>query len=39
MSKTSVVRTEGLDKFYTIPSVVDKCIENISSKYDWENWY
>jgi predicted RNA methylase len=38
MSKTSVVRTEGLDKFYTIPSVVDKCIENISSKYEWESW-
>ena len=39
MSKqTNIVRTEGLDKFYTIPSVVNKCIEYVSSKYDWKKW-
>ena len=33
-----VVRDEGLDKFYTIPSIVDKCINKISEVYGWNNW-
>jgi len=35
-SKT--VREQGLDKFYTIPVIVDKCIQTIGKKYDWANW-
>lgn len=37
-SKTTETRTEGLDKFYTIESVVDSCIESLSVRYDWDNW-
>lgn len=32
------IRNEGLDKFYTIPSVVDKCINTLQLKYNWDNW-
>jgi hypothetical protein len=35
-SKT--VREQGLDKFYTIPVIVDKCIQTIGNKYDWTKW-
>ena len=35
-SKT--VREQGLDKFYTIPVIVDKCIESVGKKYDWTKW-
>jgi hypothetical protein len=27
-----------LDKFYTIPSVVDKCLEIIGNNYNWNDW-
>lgn len=33
-----MVRDEGLDKFYTIPVVVDKCISSLSKLYKWEDW-
>lgn len=31
-----VVRKEGLDKFYTIPSIADKCINDVKLKYGWK---
>jgi len=33
-----IVRNEGLDKFYTIPSIVDKCITILQTKYNWDKW-
>lgn len=38
MSEIKKVRKEGMDKFYTIPSISLKCINIISSKYNWNNW-
>lgn len=38
MTKTDEVRKTGLDKFYTIPTISEKCIETIGSKYDWNKW-
>ena len=32
------VRENGLDKFYTIPSIAEKCINKLSEKYDWKSW-
>lgn len=32
------VRNNGLDKFYTIPSVALECINIVGSKYDWSSW-
>ena len=32
------VREEGLDKFYTVPSVALQCIETVGSLYDWNSW-
>ena len=31
-------REAGLDKFYTIPDISEKCLMNVSKKYDWEKW-
>jgi hypothetical protein len=36
--KKDQVREEGLDKFYTIPSISKKCIDNVSSFYSWDSW-
>lgn len=30
--------SDQLDKFYTIPSIVDKCIDIIGLIYDWNQW-
>ena len=35
---TDTVRKEGLDKFYTIPSISEKCLAAISSRYEWNRW-
>lgn len=35
---TEQVRQVGLDKFYTIPSISEKCIATIGTKYDWKKW-
>lgn len=35
---TKIVREEGLDKFYTIPSIVDKCINKVTELYEWNDW-
>jgi len=32
------VREAGLDKFYTIPAISEKCLNTIGSKYDWKKW-
>lgn len=32
------VREDGLDKFYTIPEISEKCIERIGSLYNWDQW-
>jgi hypothetical protein len=37
-SITEKVREEGLDKFYTIPAISEKCINTIGTIYDWKKW-
>lgn len=32
------VREAGLDKFYTIPSISEKCLASIGSCYKWSDW-
>ena len=29
---------DKLDKFYTIPSIAEKCINIVGNKYDWNTW-
>lgn len=35
---TEQVREEGLDKFYTKPSISNKCLAKIGDIYDWDKW-
>lgn len=35
---TKKVRNDGLDKFYTIPSISAECINIVGSKYNWSLW-
>jgi hypothetical protein len=35
---TGRIREAGLDKFYTIPAISEKCIGTIATKYDWNMW-
>ena len=35
---TEKTREAGLDKFYTISSISEKCIKIIGDKYDWNKW-
>ena len=37
-STAKIVRETGLDKFYTIPSVVDTCISTVGTIYKWTDW-
>lgn len=37
-TKVEEVREKGLDKFYTIPSVSEKCLKSIGSLYNWSDW-
>jgi hypothetical protein len=37
-NNTKNTREEGLDKFYTIPSISEKCLAAIGAKYDWNSW-
>jgi hypothetical protein len=37
-AKASEVREAGLDKFYTVPSVAEKCLESLGNRYDWSSW-
>lgn len=34
----AAVRENGLDKFYTISSVAEKCIASVGALYDWNSW-
>jgi hypothetical protein len=36
--KTKEVREAGLDQFYTIPSIAEKCLASISKIYKWSDW-
>jgi hypothetical protein len=38
LKNTDRTRVEGLDKFYTIGSVVDMCISTITERYNWNTW-
>lgn len=35
---TEQVREAGLDKFYTIPAISEKCLSTVGMKYDWKKW-
>lgn len=35
---TDAVRETGLDKFYTVPTISEKCLKNIGSFYNWSDW-
>lgn len=32
------VREAGLDQFYTIPEIAEKCLESIGTLYNWSDW-
>ena len=35
---TASTRQEGLDKFYTIPTVAKECLQKVAVRYSWESW-
>jgi len=35
---TTVVREAGLDKFYTIPTIAEKCLTIVGLRYKWSDW-
>lgn len=37
-NKLNKVRSEGLDKFYTIPLIAKKSIDKVGEIYDWNSW-
>jgi hypothetical protein len=38
MSSVETVRNTGLDKFYTIPTIAEKCLQKIGDMYSWTEW-
>jgi hypothetical protein len=38
MATIEQVRDAGLDKFYTIPQISQKCLTNIGNIYKWDEW-
>jgi hypothetical protein len=38
MTTAEAVRNTGLDKFYTVPAIAEKCIATIGSQYPWNVW-
>lgn len=32
------IRKEGLDKFYTVPSVAKECLQRVGTRYSWDSW-
>ena len=38
ITTAEAVREAGLDKFYTIPSISEKCLASIGSCYKWSDW-
>ena len=37
-SATEITREEGLDKFYTIPTISEKCLRTVERHYTWSSW-
>jgi len=37
-NSAEAVREAGLDKFYTIPVISEKCLASIGSRYNWDDW-
>jgi hypothetical protein len=35
---TATTRQEGLDKFYTVPSVAKECLQKVGDNYSWDSW-
>jgi len=33
-----LVRNEGLDQFYTIPAISEKCLNCLGERYEWSRW-
>ena len=38
MTSTKAVREVGLDKFYTIPSVAQMCLDRLGERFPWDSW-
>jgi len=36
--QATIVRSEGLDKFYTLPAVASHCISLLTQHYAWDHW-
>jgi hypothetical protein len=34
----ATTRQEGLDKFYTVPSVAKECLQKVGDNYSWDSW-
>jgi hypothetical protein len=34
----AAVREAGLDQFYTIPAIAERCIQNVGNRYRWLDW-
>jgi hypothetical protein len=37
-AEAAEVRETGLDKFYTVPTVSEKCLASLGTRYDWSEW-
>ena len=35
---TDDVRDAGLDKFYTVPAIAEKCLATLGQRYSWASW-
>ena len=35
---TATTRQEGLDKFYTVPSVAKECLSKVGERFSWDSW-
>ena len=37
-TSTDIVREAGLDKFYTLPTIAERCLAVLGSRYNWGHW-
>ena len=37
-TSTDIVREAGLDKFYTVPAIAERCLAVLGSRYNWGDW-
>jgi len=37
-TEAEFVRLAGLDKFYTVPEVAEKCLAHVGSHHEWSEW-